>query len=249
VIKHAGVDSAVVDIRDRDDTIQIRVEDFGSGFDHRKVRSKQGCGFGLFNIEDRVTFLGGCLKISTAPGKGCCVVLELPKSVSQKATAIEAPSVGGEEPESMGVAPAAVDQLFAEGDQIRILLADDHELMREALAKMLHDCKKLTVVGQATDGNEAVQLAAKLKPDLILMDVTMPNIDGITATAKIKGDLPDIRIIGLSMHNDADTGQKMMDAGASAYLTKTGSPDILLETICRVYRGQMSTLGLNLQNS
>jgi DNA-binding NarL/FixJ family response regulator len=80
------------------------------------------------------------------------------------------------------------------------------------------------------------------------MDVTMPNIDGVTATAKIQRDLPDIRIIGLSMYNDADTGQKMLDAGASAYLTKTGSPDILLKTICRVYRGQMPIQGLNLQN-
>jgi PAS domain S-box-containing protein len=248
VTKHAGVNSAAVDIRDRGEMIQIRVTDFGRGFDYPKVRTKQGSGFGLFNIEDRVTFLGGCLKINTAPGKGCCVLLEVPKRVSQKAAANEASPVGGNETEAMGAAPAAVDQIFAEDDQIRILLADDHELMREALAKMLHDCNKLTVVGQATDGYETVQLAAKLKPDLILMDVTMPNLDGFTATAKIRRDLPEIRIIGLSMHNDVDTRQKMMDAGACAYLTKTGSPDILLRTICRVYRGQMSTEGLNLHD-
>jgi DNA-binding NarL/FixJ family response regulator len=147
----------------------------------------------------------------------------------------------------MGVAPAEVNQILGDGAQIRILLADDHELMREALAKMLHDCKKLTVVGQATDGCEVVQLAAKLKPDLILMDVAMPNLDGLEATAQITRDLPDIRIIGLSMHNDADTRQKMLAAGARAYLTKTDSPDILLNTICRVCRGQMPTEGLDVQ--
>jgi CheY-like chemotaxis protein len=250
VIKHAQVDSADLDVRHKDDMIQVRVADCGNGFDYQKVRSQQGSGvgFGLFNIEDRVTFLGGRLKINTAPGKGCCVVLTLPKNVTPRAAATEAPLSDADAPASMGGASAEVDQILDDGDQIRILLADDHELMREALAKMLHDCKKLTVVGQATDGHEVVRLAAKLKPDVILMDVAMPKIDGFAATAQIRRHLPDVRIIGLSMHNDVVTRQKMLAAGASAYLTKTGSPDILLETICRVYRGQMPTEGLTLQD-
>jgi PAS domain S-box-containing protein len=250
VIKHAGVDSAVLEVRHNDEMIQIRVEDFGKGFDAYMVRSKQGrgFGFGLYNVEDRVTFVGGGMKIKTAPGKGCCIVLTVPKSVSQRAVATGAPLSHAEEEASMGVAPSEVSQILGDGDQIRILLADDHELIREALAKMLHGCKELTVVGQATDGHEVVQLAAKLKPDVILMDVAMPKIDGFEATAQITGSLPDIRIIGLSMHNDVDTRQKMLAAGASAYLTKTGSPDILVDTIRQIYFGNVRIEGLKAQD-
>jgi PAS domain S-box-containing protein len=250
VIKHAGVDSAALDLRQKEEMLQIRVADCGNGFDYQKVRSKQGSGvgFGLFNIEDRVTFLGGRLKINSAPGKGCCVVLTLPKKVSPRAAATEAPLADADAPASMGIKPTEVNQILDDGDQIRILLADDHKLMREALAKMLHSCKKLTVVGQATDGHEVVRLATELKPDLILMDVVMPKIDGFEATAQIKRHLPDVRIIGLSMHNDVGTRRKMLDAGASAFLTKDGSTDLLLDTIYRLHRAHMPTQRLNLQD-
>ena len=108
--------------------------------------------------------------------------------------------------------------------------------MREGLANLLQGFKGMTIVGQAVNGLEVIHLAERLKPDVILMDVSMPEIDGIEATAKISRNHPDIQIIGLSMHNDTNTRQKMFDAGVSAYLTKTGSPDILAETIRRVHQ-------------
>jgi CheY-like chemotaxis protein len=103
--------------------------------------------------------------------------------------------------------------------------------------RMLQGRKDLKIVGQAVNGREAVQLAAKLKPDVILMDVTMPEIDGFEATAQITRDNPDLHIIGLSMHNDPDTRQKMFDVGASAYLTKTDAPNTVVETILKLYHG------------
>jgi DNA-binding NarL/FixJ family response regulator len=102
----------------------------------------------------------------------------------------------------------------------------------------------MTIVGQAKDGYEVMQLAAQLKPHIILMDITMPGLDGFQATAKITGDNPGSCIIGLSVHNDAHTHQKMLDAGASAYLTKTGSPVTLVETIRRVHHGNSERSGL-----
>ena len=239
VAKHAGVDSAVMDVRSKNGMIHIQVEDSGNGFDYDTVWSSQGtgAGFGLYSIEDRVTFFGGSMKIKTAPGKGCCVVLTVPKDVSRKTARSAPPPEETVKQESMGVEPAEDTQSFDDRGQIRILLADDHELMREALAKLLQGCKELTIVGQAIDGREVIQLAAQLKPHVILMDVTMPKLDGIEATAQITRDQPDIRIIGLSMHSDADTRKKMLHAGASAYLTKTGSPDTLVETIRRVHYG------------
>ena len=238
VVKHAGVKSALMDIRQKNGVIFLKVEDCGNGFDFDAVRAGQdsGAGFGLYNIEDRITFLGGTMNITTRPGKGCCVVLTVPKAFSKKSALVEVPRKDIDQ-KSARRTPAAPIYPIVDGEQIHVLLADDHKLMREALAKLLQEQKGLTVVGQAVNGNEAVHLAIKLKPHVVLMDVTMPGLDGIEATTQIKGIYPEIRIIGLSMHNDPDTQKKMMNAGASAYLTKTDAPDTLVETIRRVYRG------------
>lgn len=238
VVKHAGVKSALLDIRSKKGVILIKVEDCGNGFDFESVRAGQdsGAGFGLYSIEDRIAFLGGSMKVTTRPGKGCRVVLSIPKDFSIK-TAVTDVHREGTVKEVVRQAPAAKIFPIVNGVQIHVLLADDHKLMREALAKLLQDQKDLTVVGQAVNGNEAVHLAAELKPHVILMDVAMPELDGFEATARIKRIYPEIRIIGLSMHNDPDTQMKMFDAGASAYLTKTDASDTLVETIRRVYHG------------
>lgn len=238
VVKHAGVESALMDVRSKNGLICLKIEDCGNGFDFDAVRAGQGSetGFGLYNIEDRMTSLGGSMKVKTKPGKGCCVLLTVPKDVSLKKTVTEAPFEGIVQ-ESVRDVPVEPIYPVVDGEQIRVLLADDHKLMREALAKLLQGRKELTIVGQAINGLEAVQLAAKLKPHVILMDVTMPELNGFEATAQITRDNPDIRIIGLSMHNDDNTRQKMFNAGASAYLTKTDSPDVLIGTILRMYHG------------
>jgi PAS domain S-box-containing protein len=240
VLKHAGVNSAVMNIRVKSGMIHIRIEDTGNGFVYNPVRSRigKGAGFGLYSIEDRIAFLGGTIKIKTAPGKGCRVELTVPRNVSRE-TAM--PATGCAEmlkPEWMGNASFDPAQPFDVSNRIRILLADDHQLMRETLATLLNDCEGMTIVGQARDGYEVIQLAAQLKPHVILMDVTMPGLDGFQATEKISRDHPEIHIIGLSVHNDAHTRQKMRDAGAGAYLTKTGSPVTLVETIRRVHHGK-----------
>lgn len=86
VVKHAGADSAVIDVRSKNGMIHIRVEDSGNGFDYDTVRCSQvnGAGFGLYSIEDRITFMGGSMKIKTSPGKGCRVVLTVPENISRK---------------------------------------------------------------------------------------------------------------------------------------------------------------------
>ncbi|WP_419662733.1 two component system sensor histidine kinase, hybrid [Desulfosarcina variabilis str. Montpellier] len=236
--KHAGVDSAEIDIFCKNGMIYIRVKDLGRGFDYQSAKSNQGkgMGFGLYNIDDRITFLGGSMKVETSPGKGCCVEMSVPKNVSKK-TFGSSLMVGGiaEQKETTGGESVQVAQQLDINLPIRVLLADDHHLMREALSKLLQSSENLSIVGQAVNGREAVQLADQLKPDVILMDVTMPELDGFEATAEITRSNPTIRIIGLSMHNDTDTRNKMLEAGASAYLTKCGSPNTLVETINRVH--------------
>jgi signal transduction histidine kinase/CheY-like chemotaxis protein len=241
VIKHAGVDSAIMDFHSGNEMIQIRITDLGNGFiyDPARPRLHRETGFGLWNIEDRITFLGGHMKVKTAPGKGCCIELTVPKDVSRKAGIPEPSDDETISRESVDIGPVQHPLFFDERRQIRILLADDHQMMREALAKLLKSCKGMTVVGQASDGLETVHLAARLKPHVILMDVTMPVLDGFKATAQITKNNPDIHVIGLSMNNDVHTRQKMRYVGAVAYLTKSASPDTLVKTIRKVYSGNM----------
>ena len=118
-------------------------------------------------------------------------------------------------------------------EPIHILLADDHALMRQALIDLLHSQEDLMVVAQASTGREAVQKATECKPQVVLMDVSMPQMNGIDATAQILNKLPNTRIIGLSMHNDSHILKTMLDAGASEILTKSAISDKLVDTIRR----------------
>ncbi|WP_419656357.1 two component system sensor histidine kinase, hybrid [Desulfosarcina variabilis str. Montpellier] len=238
VVKHADVNTALVEIRIRNKRTLIKVTDKGKGFDYPAARNGKGCmpGFGLYNIEDRMLFLGGSMQITTKPGKGCRVVLTVPREISTHSNAPLKPSrtaTGKQSTASEAVGPT--DRPNGE-NAVRILLVEDHQLIRKGLIGLLHSHSNLTVVGEGVDGLEAIKLADRLRPDVILMDVTMPNMDGIEATARITRRHLDTRIIGLSMHNDEDTRQKMINAGAVAFLAKTDSPESLIETIHRVNR-------------
>ena len=105
-------------------------------------------------------------------------------------------------------------------DVFRILLADDHRLIRHVLSAMLERYPTLSIVGEATNGMEAISMAAALKPDGIIMDINMPQIDGIEATKQIKAAQPMISIIGLSVIEDEHVRQAMKAAGAEAVLLK-----------------------------
>jgi len=114
---------------------------------------------------------------------------------------------------------------------IRVLLADDHKLVRHAIVLLLDRQPGIEVIGEAGDGTEAVRMARELDPDVILMDVSMPGMSGTEATRCIKAELPHIRVIGLSMHDMDGVRERMMSAGADAYLTKDGQVEALLAAI------------------
>ena len=99
------------------------------------------------------------------------------------------------------------------------------------MKNLLEREKDIEVVGEAVDGEEAVALALKLKPDVVLMDIVMPKLNGIEATRVVHHELPDIAIIGLSMFEEAERSQVMRDAGAVEYVTKTGPADVLIQTM------------------
>ena len=127
--------------------------------------------------------------------------------------------------------PAGNPQEKPTDSPLKIMLVDDHAVMRQGLAVLLSNYDDIQVIGEASDGNEAVKLARELNPDVILMDISMPEMSGIEATRIIHAELPRIRIIGLSMFDAADQAEDIRQAGASQYLKKNGEKEELLRTI------------------
>lgn len=122
--------------------------------------------------------------------------------------------------------------------KIRLLLADDHAILRAGLRALLERERDLEVVGEAEDGRSAVSLAAQLRPDVILMDVAMPLLNGIDATRLILREQPDARVLILSMYESEDQIREALAAGALGYLVKESGSDELLCAVRRAARGE-----------
>jgi DNA-binding NarL/FixJ family response regulator len=121
---------------------------------------------------------------------------------------------------------------------IKIVVVDEHKILREGLTTLINKQPNMETIGEATDGREALEIVTKLSPDLLLMDVTMPNLNGIEATRKIKSKNPSIEIIALSLHSDRRYVLGMIDAGASGYLLKECAFDELVRAINTVMAGK-----------
>lgn len=122
--------------------------------------------------------------------------------------------------------------------KIRILLADDHAILRKGVRMMIDSEPDLEVVGEAKTGREAIDEARNLKPDIVLMDVSMPELNGIEGTRRICEELTQTKVIGLSMHRDSVYVREILRAGARGYLLKDSEDDDLIRAIRAVARGE-----------
>ena len=121
---------------------------------------------------------------------------------------------------------------------IRVLIADDHHVVRRGLLFFLKTQKDIEVIGEAKNGAEAVELVRDLQPDIVLMDLVMPEMDGIQATKRIKGEWPDVAVLMLTSFSDKDHVLPALEAGASGYQLKDIEPDDLVESIRQIMRGE-----------
>jgi len=122
---------------------------------------------------------------------------------------------------------------------MKILLADDHKLMREGLRMLLEELGGITVVGEAGNGISAVRMARELKPDLVLMDIAMPDLNGIEATRRIMIESPGVKVIALSMHADKRFVRHMFAAGAAGYVLKGSAFEEVAAAIKKVAAGRI----------
>jgi two-component system, NarL family, response regulator NreC len=122
--------------------------------------------------------------------------------------------------------------------KIRILIADDHDVVRSGLRALLRSAPEFIVVGEAGDGDEAVRQSAKLNPDVVIMDISMPRLNGVEATKLIKQAQPDVHVVILSVHEDEEYAFQILKAGASGYLLKNASKKEIFEAIHSAMSGE-----------
>lgn len=122
--------------------------------------------------------------------------------------------------------------------EIRIIIADDHEMVREGLEAMIKKLNEISIIGEATNGEELVELTRTLKPDVILTDIKMPKLNGLQATEQIKQEFSHIGVIALSSYDEESLIIDMLKAGARGYLLKNASKEEISEAIKTVYRDE-----------
>jgi len=122
---------------------------------------------------------------------------------------------------------------------IRVLIVDDHTLFREGLCALFSSERDVEVVGEAAGGEEAVRKALELRPDVVVMDLMMPGVNGIEATRRIRAALPEVKVLVLSMYDDEEHVQRLLAGGASGYMLKRATSDELVRALKEVVAGGM----------
>lgn len=133
--------------------------------------------------------------------------------------------------------------------RIRVLVVDDHPVVRRGLRCMLEVASDMEVVGEAADGAQAVEKACELRPDVVLMDIRMPALDGIEATQRIKQQLPQVAVIALTVHDNEALVAEAVHAGAAGYLLKDASEELLLQAVRAVASGHSLVEGTLLRRA
>lgn len=216
VRKHAMTTRARITLRRLGGSIYLEVRDWGRGFDG-VVPAEAGVPrerVGLCGMRERVTLVGGEFSIDSRPGVGTSVVAEIPLLDAMPVHEEPIPIVRGE------TSPPA-----------RLVVADDQAIVREGLRTMLASEPDFEVVGEATDGHEALGLCRNLQPDLVLMDVRMPGMDGLAATREIKSEGCATSILMLSTYENPDYLLEAVQAGASGYVLKDAGKRELIDAM------------------
>ena len=222
--KHAVSKQAIVIVEEREGSLRIQVEDQGVGFDPLAMTTAKGSlrssKFGLFSIRERMSTLGGRFELHSAPGEGTRAILILPLSPPLQedieGSSEMSPSVG-----------LAQQQSRLPSGRCRVIIADDHAMVRQGLRSVLEGFADIEIIGEVSNGHEAVEMTRQLQPSAVVMDVNMPMMGGIEATAIIKERQPDVVVIGLTINATIENEEAMRRAGASLLLTKEAAVEEL----------------------
>ena len=223
-LKHSHTDKLWLKMRAENDEVIVEVRDRGAGFEVEEARKKAEAdgGFGIFSVRERMEALDGRLELETAPGEGTTARLVCPPKLAfseNVMTGLEETDVEGEE------------DVRRTGEKLRVLVADDHAILRDGLVDLLRRRPEIEVVGETEDGAEAVEKCRELRPEVVVMDVSMPRLSGIEATERINKEMPGVRIVALSVHAEDEIVKDMLEAGADSYVTKDEASEKLVACV------------------
>ncbi|MEO8047389.1 MAG: chemotaxis protein CheB [Nitrospirota bacterium] len=240
-LKHSQTDRAFVSMRHDQHVLSITVSDHGCGFEVSGLKHDRSDRFGLLSIRERMLALGGGFDLQSEVGKGTVASLYLPLTVPDNR--VETPVVGRDGSPPVQEALEAANQrtptvqaplIYGEPHSvtlIRVLIVDDHHMVREGLCSILREHDDIAIVGEASTGEQALQLVGTLTPDVVIMDMNMPGWNGAESTRRILSAYPATVVIGLSIQTDPHVAESMLEAGVAAFLPKEASGEALYTTI------------------
>ncbi len=235
--KHAAAERVRVALKRENDKLLLEIRDWGRGFDTNEMpdRPERGHYVGLVGMRERAALIGGEFSIESSPD-GTRVAVTVP------VTPTEAASIGKKKAEVAKMTEPRGRE--SSRGEIAVLIADDHPMVREGLRSML-DVEDIEVIGEAANGAEAVERVQQLNPDVVLMDVRMPDMDGLAATEIVKQGRPETSVIVITSYESKDYLRRAIEAGAAGYLLKGMSRESLIEAI-RLVRGGGSLIDARL---
>jgi CheY-like chemotaxis protein len=225
VVKHARTSHAMLACTvGLNEELHICVTDQGRGFDLLVLDTKTANEhFGLVSIRERMEAMGGWFQAESAPGRGTTITLGLPLEQALRSQERNVPTSPGGRVHDTSTPTMS--------DVHRVLLADDHALVRQGLRAILDGFQDVSIVGEASNGVEAVAMVDACLPDVILMDVNMPKMDGIEATKRIKDAHPSAIVIGLSVNDSTHIITAMKEAGAADFVSKDAAAEALHDAL------------------
>ncbi len=226
VWKHSRASQAKVKVTSGHGVVNISVSDNGVGMDLGRL--SEGTSLGLLGMRERASLVGGKITIRRNRGGGLRVAAHLPLSVAQTGT-----GAGAE----LASAQTAVSKPWTKS-AIRVLLVDDHSLVRAGLRRVLEQAPDIRIIAEACDGREAVDKYQEVSPDMVVMDISMPELDGMEASKRILSLYPQARILMLTRFHEEQYAIRTLKAGCLGYLTKGSSTQQLHHAVRAVARGK-----------
>ena len=218
-VKHSGARNIEVALESTPEALRLRVHDDGSGLGKDGAALRPGH-YGIIGMKERATQIGADLELLSEPGHGTTVSVLLPaRRAAAPAEKVEALAMSTEAP-------------------IRVLCADDHPLVRKGIASILANETDVVLVGEAGSGQEAVEQFRKLQPDVVLMDLRMPEMTGIEATRIIRSEAPEAKIIALTSYDGDQDIYRAIEAGVRGYILKEMVHTEVLRAIRTVHAGK-----------
>jgi signal transduction histidine kinase/AmiR/NasT family two-component response regulator len=231
VHRYSASPNAFVLLKATANEIELQVGDSGKGMNQDTLDAKTGkvvpLGVGIQGMRERIRQLAGKLEITSQPNQGTLVKATLPLSTAQASASSESAVSPALLSPNHASAPSSVHR----NSRKQILIADDHEMLRRGLRSMLEKELAWEICGEAVDGQDAVDKATELRPDLVILDINMPVLNGLAAVRQIRRNSPGTKILIFTVHDSDQTVKEIQAAGAHGILSKSNASEDLLRVV------------------